>query len=60
MEICNKPDHKILTGGYTQDLENPNDLGGLYVARYTSDGRMDEKFGLNGKVIIRQIQVLLH
>ncbi len=54
--ITQQPDGKILTGGYTQDLENPDDLGGLYVARYTSDGSIDENFGVNGKVIIRQIQ----
>jgi uncharacterized delta-60 repeat protein len=54
--ITQQPDGKIITGGYTQDLENPDDLGGLYVARYNIDGSIDENFGVNGKVIIRKVQ----
>ena len=50
-----QPDGKILAGGYTQDLERPFSNGGFYIARYNSNGSIDESFGENGKFIVRKI-----
>jgi len=54
-----QPDGKILTGGYTEDVEHPLNLGGFYIARYNNDGSIDDTFGENGKIIIRKIQNVL-
>ncbi len=53
--VKTQPDGKILTGGYTDTISQQN-LGGLFIGRYNSDGSIDENFGINGKVIIRKIE----
>jgi uncharacterized delta-60 repeat protein len=56
--FCNalsiQPDGKILTGGNGGFIEKPGS-GGLCVARYNSNGSIDESFGQKGKFIIAKI-----
>lgn len=50
-----QPDGKILTGGLT-DIGNNSTGSGLYIARFSADGNIDENFGVNGKFIVTSIK----
>ena len=51
-KIIVKPDGKILVGGLTNSLNQPNAVYGIGLTQYLANGTLDSSFGINGKVII--------
>ena len=51
-KIIVKPDGKILVGGLTNSLNQPNAVYGIGLTQYLGNGTLDSSFGINGKVII--------
>lgn len=49
-----QPDGKILAGGLSEDTERPL-IPVLYLARYNTNGSIDQSFGENGKTLIRTV-----